>query len=192
MNVELYDYIEFTGSQYIDTGFIVNQNSGFEIDFVPESNITSSNAPHYLNSGGTGTATKLSINCYPTYTQGEITFGNIKRNPYLVRDTRMKISIINKVLTLDNGNTETLNPTNFSSNSIYIGAVHNTNAPRRSKMKLYSLKLYDGNLLIYDFKPAKRLSDNVYGLYEAMNDVFFTNNGTGTFVPRYTNSCTTY
>lgn len=43
--------IIFKGNQYIDTGFTTNQNSGFDLDFVPITTIpTSSNAPHFINS----------------------------------------------------------------------------------------------------------------------------------------------
>ena len=43
------------------------------------------------------------------------------------------------------------------------------------------LKLGSGNSLVRDYVPAKRLSDNVIGLYDKVNDVFYTNAGTGEF-----------
>ena len=46
---------------------------------------------------------------------------------------------------------------------------------------LYSCKLYDGSTLIRDFIPAVRLSDGEAGLYDVVNDVFYTNAGTGKF-----------
>ena len=40
---------------------------------------------------------------------------------------------------------------------------------------------YSGNL-IRDMYPCYRKSDNVIGMYDVVNAVFYTNSGTGTFV----------
>ena len=48
--------------------------------------------------------------------------------------------------------------------------------------KLFSCQIYDGNNKIRDFIPAKRNSDNVIGLYDKLNNKFYTNSGTGTFL----------
>ena len=50
-----------------------------------------------------------------------------------------------------------------------------------SSAKLYSCKIYDNGTLIRDFVPAKRMSDNVYGLWDKVNEVLYENAGTGTF-----------
>jgi hypothetical protein len=49
-------------------------------------------------------------------------------------------------------------------------------------MRLYSCKIYDNETLIRDYVPARSNSDNVLGLYDLVNDVFYTNAGTGTFI----------
>ena len=47
---------------------------------------------------------------------------------------------------------------------------------------LYSLKFWsDPNTLSYDFVPCYRKSDSVAGVYDTINKVFYTNNGSGTF-----------
>lgn len=43
------------------------------------------------------------------------------------------------------------------------------------KIKLYSLKIYNNNVLIRNFVPCKRNSDSVNGLYDILNGVFYTN-----------------
>jgi hypothetical protein len=45
-----------------------------------------------------------------------------------------------------------------------------------------SCKIYDNNVIIRDFVPCIRKSDNVAGLLDKVNDVFYTNAGTGTFL----------
>ncbi len=48
-------------------------------------------------------------------------------------------------------------------------------------MKVYRLKLYENNVLVRDYVPCYRISDNVIGLYDSVNKVFYQNNGTGSF-----------
>ena len=47
--------------------------------------------------------------------------------------------------------------------------------------KIYYFKIYVNNVLVRNFVPAKRKSDNVLGLYDLVNNAFYTNAGTGTF-----------
>ena len=48
-------------------------------------------------------------------------------------------------------------------------------------MKVYRLKLYENNTLVREYVPCYRVSDNEIGLYELVNNVFYPNNGTGSF-----------
>ena len=47
--------------------------------------------------------------------------------------------------------------------------------------RIYYCKIYDNNVLVRDFIPCYRNSDNVVGLYDLVNNVFYTNQGTGAF-----------
>lgn len=53
--------------------------------------------------------------------------------------------------------------------------------PQHAKYKYF--KLYNGNTLVADLVPAKRLSDNSYGYYDAISHNFYRNIGTGSFIP---------
>lgn len=57
----------------------------------------------------------------------------------------------------------------------------NWNVQEYSNMKLYWLELYESWTLIRDFVPCYRIADSVIGLYDVVNDVFYINNWTGTF-----------
>lgn len=48
--------------------------------------------------------------------------------------------------------------------------------------KVYSCKIYDNNILVRNFIPCYRKLDNEIGMYDTVNGVFYTNQGTGTFV----------
>ena len=47
---------------------------------------------------------------------------------------------------------------------------------------LYSLQLYDNNVLVFNGVPARRNSDGVLGMYDTVSETFFTNQGAGTFI----------
>ena len=46
---------------------------------------------------------------------------------------------------------------------------------------IYRQKAYQNNVLVGDFIPVKRKSDNVVGMYDAVSGKFYTNAGTGSF-----------
>lgn len=48
--------------------------------------------------------------------------------------------------------------------------------------KLYNCMIYDNDVLVRNFIPAKRNSDGVVGMYDTVNGVFYTNAGTGSFI----------
>lgn len=47
---------------------------------------------------------------------------------------------------------------------------------------LYDFKIYDNNVLVRNFVPCYRKSDNQAGLYDLVNDKFYTNSGEGVFL----------
>jgi hypothetical protein len=52
----------------------------------------------------------------------------------------------------------------------------------KSSMRLYYLKMWTDGVLVRDFVPAVRNSDNSRGLYDLANNVFYGNIGTGAFL----------
>lgn len=46
---------------------------------------------------------------------------------------------------------------------------------------IYNCKIWKSGVLVRNFQPARRDSDSVVGLYDLVNDVFYTNSGTGSF-----------
>ena len=50
------------------------------------------------------------------------------------------------------------------------------------KEKLYGCKLYENEVLVRNMVPCYRKSDNVIGMYDLVNNKFYTNAGTGEFI----------
>lgn len=64
---------------------------------------------------------------------------------------------------------------------IFCGEVAGTpNLSQAVSARLYFCKIYDNGTLVRNLIPAKNTSGTL-GLYDAVNNVFYTNAGTGTF-----------
>ena len=182
------EWIESTGQQYIDTGFILYKSNGFLIDFVPENDVTTTNAPNYINAGGAGgtSNTRLGINCYKRTDNGELQFFSWYVDPKITKNQRASLAVINRIIYYPDGTTREMNitETNPTSSSMILFAAYNqdlTQIYRFSKMKLYNLKLYNSTDVVRDYIPCYRKSDGEIGLYELIEGRFLTNQGTGTF-----------
>jgi len=177
------EYIESTGSQYIDTGFIPNNNSRF----VLKTNMTKykgwafgvqDNSLASFDFGfavSTSADISKSLVCYA-------------RTSYIIEE-----SYHSKVITIDlNKNkcyiddvliNEFEETALISSYPVYLFSGNSYgNANTRSRIKVYSFEIYDNDNLVRNFIPCYRKSDNVIGLYDLVNNTFYTNQGTGTLL----------
>lgn len=69
---------------------------------------------------------------------------------------------------------------------LFCRLVNDTTANMFAKIKLYSLKVYDGNdVLLGNFLPCIRISDSKPGMYDLVGRQFYTNQGTGEFLTGY-------
>ena len=48
--------------------------------------------------------------------------------------------------------------------------------------RIFNLQFYDSDILKIDLIPCYRKSDGEIGMYDLVNSVFYTNDGTGTFL----------
>lgn len=67
---------------------------------------------------------------------------------------------------------------------MYIFAMNQGtfNSDQIARMKLYYMKIYDSNTLVRDFVPCVRERDSKPGLYDLVNNVFYTNIGSDEFL----------
>lgn len=173
----LVEYIESTGTQYINTGVLPNQNTGFDISFSdPDGNINS----------GTMMGSKNLENGFvlTTYTNddslnGTFIYGKEIDDAQNNFDEDVHISLKNKVY----NELFPLKTQQFAINvPIVLFALNDNNIVKEHiGIQLYGLKFYDGNDLIRDFVPCYRKKDGTVGLYDLANAKFYTNNGTGEF-----------
>ena len=68
---------------------------------------------------------------------------------------------------------------------LYLFARGGSSLSPINYFRIYSCKQWDSDVLIRHFIPAKRNSDDEIGLYDIVNGVFYTNNGTQRFYGGY-------
>lgn len=185
------EYIESTGTQYINTGIIATADTGIKIEY--EYTATGSAAIAGIYQGTTPRTDTLFISTGS---------GNVSNTtfPFCAQLGQTYYTANNVAL-----NTKYTCFINYL-NSGYMGfddtvsTAIGTNTPEQyaipifarysvsgdsysiSNSRIYDVVFTEGNAVSHHLIPAKRLSDNELGMYDTVTNTFFTNAGTGTFV----------
>ncbi len=194
------EYIESTGTQYIDAGYIPNQDTTVSADFQ-FSNLTGTNSlfglatsenttsvPQFYVAQSSGLPTTPSSMYFLGYGYSSVllTFMESDVERHLIHST-IDLDSMKYRFYIDN---ETLSEIEYKNgfnmdHSLVIFCRYNLTDDiydTYSSAKLYSFKIYESGELIRDFVPCYRKSDNVIGLYDLVGSEFYTNSGTGTFL----------
>lgn len=171
------DYIESSGTQYINTGFKPNQNTRCVMDIE---NLSSAQAAFF---GARASQNAASFTYFSlTATTGRSDYGSSKQSMSFTNTVGRYTVDQNKNVCTANGVTATGTANTFQlTNNLYLMAVNQADAAiQNAKLKLYSAKVYDNGTLVRDFIPCKNASGTL-GLWDNVNSVFYANAGTGTF-----------
>lgn len=179
------EYIKSTGTQWIDTGVIPNTNTLSRIKFI--------------NEGRTG---GVIYGYFLGKDKEDYRFFNFGGAPYLdfpSEATSTGYRIIGNSGTLNGGVLHEIElgnayVKNLATNTIMVSGDkqeftgqatirlnHHSNSSNISSSTWYYVKIYDDDILIRNFVPCYRKSDNEIGLYELVQGEFYTNQGSGTF-----------
>lgn len=169
-------YIQSSGTQYVDTEIPANSDVRTTAEFVLLENSENTSCIF----GAQGTDSKRYVFC----AKSSGTF----RSDYGTEYVTGPAVVLNEYYTVDkNRNLCTLNGTlitcsmmTFTGNSnLYIFARSYTSLSP-SKIKLYKSNIYVADVLVRDFKPCIN-PDGKVGLYDLINGKFYANAGTGVF-----------
>ena len=191
------EYIESTGTQYIDTG--IKANSAYTYKFKVKRT-----SPYNSNIWGVKTNSSFSANsCIILGWTGPAQIGiyshegsDTGSNPYVVdwgtdyhtiefNPTSKKLIIdgVDRWSDLENG---CLTNENWSSNTynLYLGGTNTVGSFVGGGVSTWAqYEVWNNNgVLIQNLIPAKRNSDNAVGMYDLVSGQFFTNAGTGEFI----------
>jgi len=185
-------YLESSGSQYISTGYYFNANTVLEASVQFAGNTGAAFGYYGNTSHGLVMYTGNSINCRGSYVAGK---GNddqyIWDNPTDVYN-RNHVMIKNGAVTLNGECILNLGFDNITSNlDLYLFAYHADwdIAPLgRSSSVIYSFRISEGETICRDFVPAIT-EGGVYGMYDAANNQWYGNKGTGDFKGGFNKKC---
>ena len=178
------EYIESTGTQYIDTGYSAPEGFVLKIQLMVLNNKRSAifgshdpTAPYgrndlFLSEGrrfefGADYAmiTNFSVNSDEIY---DITLSTVKNDVFFSVKEPYFYSKYE-------------NASYLSSNNLYLFDINGYTFDNFIG-RIYSAQIYDNDVLVRDLIPAKRNSDNAVGMYDTVTNTFFTNAGTGEFI----------
>lgn len=183
------EYLESTGTQYIDTKYIPDENTGFYIDFILIDQINYNGKRIFgssrRNDGNWG---GIMLSSYSRYSGGQLVYGQRSKstNPSLLTNQRMWISLLQKKYTSSTGaNLELVQSSYFLSDlygSIYMFNVHtDVETSTFTSLKLYILKLYDSDTLVRDYIPVIDSTERPC-LFDKVSRECYYNQGTGEFL----------
>lgn len=182
------EYLQSSGTQWIDTGVPARVQQKAEIDcqWLSSGDQTvlggSSNVNNnaiFLGYNSSNNRTYVGYaNSWHDFNSGAVNQNRHKWIIDLKNNQQTMMVDDSQFATTSNSFSETTSTTNLfmfarsTGASAFIGRIYN--------VKIYDY-LDNGNL-IRDFIPVKRNSDDVLGMYDLVNDVFYTNSGTGSFI----------
>ena len=179
------EYLESTGTQYIDTGINVNTTtSRYETKINPSS---VSGTIGIFGTRNYSSANQSSMNVFiisGTFRLDWVTGNGNYNVRNISSDTEYTISITRGLATINNVDYTSGETTSIDSTyPFYIGSFNNVGSVFSTGFsgKIYYSKLYNNNILVFDGVPCYRNSDNEIGMYDLVSNTFFTNQGTGTF-----------
>lgn len=194
------EYIQSSGSQYINTDYywqsettqieadiMVTSNSGNQSLWGNEEYINTSSSTRYFSGIPHGRSGSFSYYIGTTGYSGVSIGMNTRATVVATTDTSKKVLVtVNGTTKLNTTynitcQTHTADFTSDSKGLIYIFANHNSGkttnySPTQTigGMRLYRFKMWDDNVLVRDFVPCYRKSDNKIGLIDIVNNVFYT------------------
>lgn len=178
------EYIQSSGTQYIDTNFKPDGETTVNIVFQ------TSSAPDNLNDTLPvyGAATDYNSNAFEFWTLsgGFATYGSqdYKSNLGITTGKKHTVSQAKNVLTVDGTSYTFAKQTFTAPYSLLLFATHRSSGIKicasAANLKIYSCEIYNNGTLVRNFIPAKNSSGEI-GLYDTVNGAFYTNAGSGTF-----------
>jgi len=179
------EYIESTGTQWIDTGVIPNQDYRFQVK-TKFSSLTSgtiigaraSASTHMFAIASTGTPPDRVY-----FNGGYGTWGGTTTNP---TDTDIHTLDLNKnVFSIDGIVNKTFTATTVTpGQNAYLFVMDTGGAVGSGTYfsgRLYSAQIWNNGTPVRDMVPVRRNSDNELGMYDCVNGVFYDNDGSGSF-----------
>lgn len=175
------DYIESNGTQYIDTGINADTKLRTILDI---SFISPTSANQTMGAINIGTPNKR----YHLLSSSKSIAFWVNNTNYTIINTAITdrhlwdLNVPEGKVVIDETTTTTI-PTNIDDTELnfWLFGRNSNSTQYKTSFKLWACKMYYNGTLVRDFIPCYRNTDNEVGLYDLVNNVFYTNQGTGSF-----------
>ena len=179
------EYIESTGIQYIDTQYIPTHNTKIYCKFAHNESVIDTPVFGARNSDWTN---EYILWSHPT----EFT----KVSKVLFNDSEQQFESydLGTIIEFESSNTSgrynesTWSWDTYQNDTLDVGLIlfglrNGTQVDsRKFSGKIWSFRLWENNILVRDFIPCYRKTDNVIGMYDLVENKFYTNGGDGAFI----------
>lgn len=177
------EYIESNRTQYIDTGIIPTDEAKIVMDF--SRNETNGSL---FGTAGNGrfqvvisSINTLGCRVFTAKSESYILLSGLTMKDYtkynLVFDVK-NLSVYVDGIEKD----PLINDHTYANNNLYLFANNLRNSIEGTMSgKIYFYKYYDNDILLQKLIPCYRKSDGEIGMYDVVNNEFYTNTGTGNF-----------
>ena len=168
------EYIESTGTQYIDTG-VFAQTEKYKIIYDME---ISEKVSGYIGANG---ILQIKVNSGIYYISRNSTSISTNSRRTVISEGEIKNGTITKLTIDDTTISESWNSSYYGKILLFaLGDDQRVyNNTKLSDIKIYGCKIYENDILVRDFIPCKRKSDNKPGLFDLVENKFYTNQGDG-------------
>ena len=179
--MKMIDYIESTGTQYIDTGIYGSDKIDVEMCIIPKVGFSGWRFPLGSNQANVNRSYLIGINSLTTTT--------VQRGTNIYHDDRFSFQIdaeytlkfIGTQFTINGNNICTVSDQTFTSPvTMYLFACNTAgSATAFAPVALKYCKIWESGTLVRDFVPA--IENGHAGLYDNVTGQFYSNAGTGDF-----------
>ena len=180
------EYIQGTGTQYIDTGFIPNQDTRVKLKVVMDVIDNDYNVICGSGQSYNSRAFELGLwqgNLFSNYGNYSNSIRSVKANDILVIDKNKNV-ISYSINYAEYEASQTYGTFTSPYQMRIFAETRPENVLRPAtgaKMKLYYFQIYDDGVLVHDFIPALD-PDDTPCLYDKVEDKFYYNPGTDDFI----------
>lgn len=165
------EYLRSSGEQWIDTGISPTNTISLHTHI---SEITATSA-HLLGSRISASSGAFTLSMIGSWAITRVGFGS-ETFDYLAQPA--DIEAVVGLQSVINGSSHSFTDSVWQSDyNIYLFRMNQagTIASAYDTYKLHYCSIYDNNVLVRNFIPCYRRADNKPGLYDLVNDVFYTN-----------------
>lgn len=179
-------YIESSGTQYIDTGFIPNQDTKLTMKVMATTTDNAATSGGFVPYGSSDSSTGNAYECYTWNSNQEANYNGQRATlSAAIKDKELIITQDKNAFSLVASDGTTMSKaftynTFTAPRTLLLFATHRS-TPLKGKQKIYSCQLYDNGTLVRNFVPCINPS-GVVGLYDLVGGKFYGNAGSGVFV----------